>query len=168
MSNENNFSTRLKELRKSMNLTQKQFAEIVGTNQVTLSAYENNSTNPSLEVVKNIATSCNVSIDWLCGLSEKKNLNIIPSTYADLMKLSAYLLTAKHTGETEYILDLDAKEHSSCITFHDDRIMNKYFMELSKILSSVRDGTIPQNVFELWIDSKTKLEENHLIDGAPF
>jgi len=64
---------RIKELRTSLKLTQKLFAEKVGCTAATLSAYENGSKSPSLEIVKNIAEKCNVSIDWLVGLSNAVN-----------------------------------------------------------------------------------------------
>ena len=67
------FSQRIKQLRNKMQLTQKSFAAAVGTTPVTLSAYENNTKKPSLDIVKDIAEKFDVSIDWLCGLYKNNN-----------------------------------------------------------------------------------------------
>lgn len=78
---------RIKELRKSLNMTQKDFSAHVGCTAATLSAYENGSKSPSLEIIKSIAAKCNVSIDWLCGLSDKKTSSNIPHTLADIFEM---------------------------------------------------------------------------------
>ena len=76
---------RIKELRKIMDMTQEEFSDFIGTTQQTLSGYENGKTSPSVEVLVDIAKKCNVSIDWLCGLSDTKNYDI--ETYSDVCKL---------------------------------------------------------------------------------
>lgn len=78
---------RIKELRSSMKMTQKEFSTFVGCTAATLSAYENSSKSPSLEIIKGIAEKCNVSIDWLCGLSDKKSSSNIPQTLADIFEM---------------------------------------------------------------------------------
>lgn len=75
---------RIKELRNSMKITQKDFSAFVGCTAATLSAYENGSKSPSLEIIKGIAEKCNVSIDWLCGLSEQKELKPEIKNYKDI------------------------------------------------------------------------------------
>ena len=58
-------AVRIKELRTSMKMTQKEFSAFVGCTAATLSAYENGSKSPSLEIIKGVAEKCHVSIDWL-------------------------------------------------------------------------------------------------------
>lgn len=84
---ESTFSSRIKELRTSLGLTQVEFAEKIGTTQATLSSYENTDKTPSLEIVKNIADTFSISIDWLLGRSEKQSLSLELSTYTDLIKI---------------------------------------------------------------------------------
>lgn len=57
-------AVRIKELRKIMKMTQKEFSAFVGCTAATLSAYENGSKSPSLEIIKGIAEKCHISIDW--------------------------------------------------------------------------------------------------------
>lgn len=81
--------TRLKLLRKRLKVNQIEFSKMIGISSATLSAYETGVKNPSLAVLKNIAETCNVSIDWLCGLSEKESLSSDDSikTYSDIIKM---------------------------------------------------------------------------------
>lgn len=56
---------KLKELRKSKNMTMEELANKVGVQKSSISLYENGKINPSLEVIKNIANIFNVSINYL-------------------------------------------------------------------------------------------------------
>lgn len=71
---ESKFSTRLKELRSVMRLSQKEFAELIGIPQPTMSAYENGRNNPTIDAAMEIASKCNVSLDWLCGRDDVPSL----------------------------------------------------------------------------------------------
>ncbi|HBU13109.1 MAG TPA: XRE family transcriptional regulator [Clostridiales bacterium] len=53
-----------------MNFSQKEFADYLGIPRPSLSGYENNRNSPTADVLINIAQKCNVSLDWLCGLSK--------------------------------------------------------------------------------------------------
>ena len=79
--------TRLKLLRKRLKVNQTEFSKMIGISSATLSAYETGVKNPSLAVLKNIAETCNVSIDWLCGLSDKESFSDNIKTYSDIIKI---------------------------------------------------------------------------------
>ena len=81
------FSDRIKKLRLSLDMTQKKFAEEIGITASALSSYEKNLKNPSIAVAKKIAETFRVSIDWLCGLSDKMKNGNEPETYADVIDL---------------------------------------------------------------------------------
>ena len=66
------FGTRLQQLRKDMNMTQKEFAELLEIPQPSVSAYENNKNTPTMDILVTIANICNVSLDWLCEVSYNK------------------------------------------------------------------------------------------------
>ena len=66
------FGTRLQQLRKDMNMTQKEFAELLEIPQPSVSAYENNKNTPTMDILVTIANRCNVSLDWLCEVSYNK------------------------------------------------------------------------------------------------
>lgn len=64
------FRERLKELRKSANLSQKQLADILKTNNSSLCDWERGRSEPCLETLVNMAMFFNVSIDYLLGLED--------------------------------------------------------------------------------------------------
>lgn len=76
---------RIREIRKSMKMTQQEFADFIGINQqVLLSYYESDTKKPTTETIIKIAEKCNVSTDWLLGLVPvKKNelLKILVEEY---------------------------------------------------------------------------------------
>lgn len=82
----NVFARRLKQLRLSLNMTQKEFADKVDLTASALSAYENNIKNPSVAVAKRIAEKFSISIDWLCGLSDKMTSSDDIISYSDAIR----------------------------------------------------------------------------------
>ncbi len=68
------FSYRLNALLEEHNMTQTQLAKMIGTSNVTICRYSTSERVPRLDVVAKIASVFNVSIDYLLGNSENKNL----------------------------------------------------------------------------------------------
>lgn len=58
---------RLKEFRKSNEITQTELANILNTTQSTISAYESGKTTLLTAFALEIVNKCNISLDWLCG-----------------------------------------------------------------------------------------------------
>lgn len=56
-----------------LKLNQKEFAEMIGITQPTLSMYESGKAMPSLSTALTIALKGKVSIDWLCGTQIRLN-----------------------------------------------------------------------------------------------
>ena len=63
-------SSRLKKLRERTGLNQAAFSESIQLKQPTYNAYEKGANKPQVDTLIKIATKYNVSIDWLCGLSD--------------------------------------------------------------------------------------------------
>lgn len=61
---------RLKELRESKGLTQKQVAQLLNLHSVTYLHYEKSQREPPLQVLAEMAKFFEVSTDFLLGLSE--------------------------------------------------------------------------------------------------
>lgn len=59
------FTERFLQLRKQNGLTQQQMAETVGIHITQVKRYESGEAQPSLEILKKVATAFNVSTDWL-------------------------------------------------------------------------------------------------------
>lgn len=138
------FATRIKELRDLLKMTQKDFSEHIGIKQQTLSGYERGIMKPPLDIAKGIAEKCNVSIDWLCGLSDKMKNTTEPETYAD-------------------IIDLLVKAEKS-LFFHvgyekitvDDSVFQYFMEDWGHMLPLLHNGTIDNKLYKLWLDDKKK------------
>ena len=61
---------KIKELRKSKNLSQTSLGKILGTTQDTISLWELNKSLPDIEMLKEICIEFDVSADFLLGLKE--------------------------------------------------------------------------------------------------
>lgn len=82
------FSKRLKQLRESKGLPQKELAERVGLTPATISAYEKGIKNPSLDAAVSIAKKFEVSLDKLCGLENEVKISNCGDVASFLIKLS--------------------------------------------------------------------------------
>ena len=69
-----NFSYMLTVLLEENNMTQTQLAKEIGTSNVTICRYLTCERIPRLDVVTRIASVFNVSLDYLLGLTDDKNI----------------------------------------------------------------------------------------------
>lgn len=140
------FSQRVRQLRIELNLTQKEFAEKVGLTASALSAYENNTKNPSIAVAVRIAEKHHVSIDWLCGLTDKRN-EIELKTYADIYN-GLLSISSKVYFELEYLQGLLPSMGSmGVIKFTDENIVD-FIKEWNKSLKLLADKIIDVEMYE--------------------
>lgn len=63
---------RIKELRKKMNLTQKQLAQKVHVSSQVISNWERGYSTPDSEDIKNLSIALDCAVDYLLGREEKK------------------------------------------------------------------------------------------------
>lgn len=75
------FSNRLKTLRKLKGYTQKDFSDIIGVKQTTVSNYEKGLRFPDVDRLNQIANIFNVSVDYLIGRNEVENVIINTDNY---------------------------------------------------------------------------------------
>lgn len=151
---------RIKELRSSSKMTQKEFAEMIGCTAATLSAYENNLKRPSFEIIKSIAEKCNVSIDWLCGISEQKSNDSNFQTYGDianilfkLEKVAGLRLSFPNNPE---ISELSNELGWRCVIFHDSVINNflNEWNDMQEMLNSSLKSETKDKFYDLWVKDK--------------
>ena len=68
------FSQRFIQLRKERKLTQQQMADTVGIHITQVKRYEAGQAQPSVELLKKIATAFNVTTDWLIFSEDEREL----------------------------------------------------------------------------------------------
>lgn len=157
---------RIKELRTSKNLTQEDIAKMVKVSKATISNYEKGKVSPPIELLVNLAEKYDVSIDWLCGLSDKENHKHFVS-YGDIfLKL---LEIDKLIGF--YVIDVitaaDYDYEGSAIVF--DEVLNKALKEYQEMVNLKDNNTISEHLFNLWISDKVQQLNNNYqlsLDGS--
>ena len=169
------FATRIKDLRDSLKMTQKEFSEYIGIKQQTLSGYERGIMKPPLDIAKGIAEKCNVSLDWLCGLSDKKTSSNIPQTLADIFEMLFLIQEYSdiqiydHEG-TVYIRNRDnaitgaAKSTIHAIGFQPFNI-DEFMSDWRKMLDALLSETIDAELYALWKEKILKKTMAYLPDG---
>lgn len=70
---------RILNLRKELNLNQKELAEKVGITEASLSRYENNLREPKAEIIIRLSNVLNCSTDYLLGKTNIRNETILPN-----------------------------------------------------------------------------------------
>lgn len=66
----NKFANRLKEVLEDKDMKQKELAELIGINEVSISRYLKGTHEPGSEILEKIADALNVSIDYLLGRTD--------------------------------------------------------------------------------------------------
>lgn len=92
------FGYRLRELRKSKNLTQTQVAKRLNLSKTTISGYENNIKTPSLDVLVKLSILYGVSSDYILGLENRKMLLLDGLTANQIEILNMLLKELKKTN----------------------------------------------------------------------
>lgn len=147
MSENNIFSSRIKELRSSLGLSQTEFANSICVTQATLSSYENQKKNPSLDILKTISKTYDVSIDWLCGLSEHKPPYMEFNNYADFIRLLLSLNSVKHTSIGVNII----QEQNSSISLNiNNKVIAEFFKEWKDMKDLCAKAPSGEILFKIW------------------
>ena len=70
---------RIVNLRKELNLSQKELAEKVGITEASLSRYENDLREPKAEIITRLSNALNCSTDYLLGKTDFKGETTLPN-----------------------------------------------------------------------------------------
>ena len=93
------FGDRLKELRNNKHLTQEKLAEILKVNRAALANWETNRAYPDVNIIKELATFFDVTIDFLLG----KDDDSLAARIGVLLKENKGLLSKE---EEEFLLKM--------------------------------------------------------------
>lgn len=98
------FASRLRQLRLDKNLRQEQVAKLIGVNKSAISTYENNTRQPSFDILVRLATLYRVSTDYLLGMTNIRSLDL--SGLADEEVVAVSELVAIMTKRNEQLNSL--------------------------------------------------------------
>ena len=147
-------SLRLKELRNSLGLNQSEFSESIQLKQPTYNAYEKGANKPQVDTLIKIAAKYNVSIDWICGLSDDEDRpKVTFDTYADVLSVIFDIGMLDITKTNEGSCNSDRDHFSICF---DDEKMNEALKDWKKMHDFLRDGFVDEEVYLLWVEKTLK------------
>lgn len=175
-----NIGNRIKELRLLKKMNQKDFAKKIGVTQASLSSYENEIKQPSLDVLSRIASEFNVSLDWLC--SNPYTHHFVTGT--DIIDL---LLELKELHDFDFKIDSEVTHdisekynYKSTLTFEESRKRKdsfdtefnisdltdflKEYSDLVKKLDTLDDADIKKNYFDMWIEKKREKYSHYKVE----
>ncbi len=84
-------NTNIKQLRMARNLSQVELAKALGVTKQSISNWENNNIQPSIDMLIRIADFFSVSTDILLGLDERKYIEITGLTDYQLAHIAAII-----------------------------------------------------------------------------
>lgn len=94
------FAENLKNLRTSKGLTQTQLAQRLWLNKSIISAYENETRIPSLEVLIKLSNEFNVSMEYLLGIEREKTIDISGLSEEQITVVNALIELLKKENKT--------------------------------------------------------------------
>lgn len=151
------FATRIKELRESFRMTQKDFSQYVGIKQQTLSGYERGIMKPPLDIITEIARKCGVSIDWLCGIEKENKNSLAINTYADIICM---LFEINKYVDLVPLIDEKKEPGDNCeamLCFAEYKL-DQFLVEWSQAYNvrynSKIEGNITKTMYDTWVNSK--------------
>lgn len=150
------FAKRLDELRKEKGITQKELARSINVTTQAISSYCSGRTKPSYDVAAQIAQFFNVSLDWLCGISDVKQIAKDGElTYKDFLLFlikydEKYGIDKIEGGLHESIFSWPDIEAKATILIENQSLSN-FFDKWGKVRQQYLDGIIDADIYDLWL-----------------
>ena len=101
---------RLKELRKNNKLKQSELAKILNIPLMTYNNYENEKSQPSIEILNKIADYYNISLDYLVERNYGNQLGFLTDEQITFVKTFLALNTANQMSAIIYVANLLANQ----------------------------------------------------------
>ena len=166
MENRNMFAQRLKQVREEKKMTQKAFSEFLEIKQQTLSGYETDKISPSLEVAAEIAKKLDISLDWLCGNGDTRNLKREFKTCADVIK-ALYQMDLEVEIKVNDMYFADDSGYEYCIRINHD-VFESFLPAWKKMLELFHSQTISRELYDLWINDQIRAYSEKMLNDLPF
>lgn len=152
-------SERLKEVRESMNMNQTDFAKLIGVTQQSLSSYEKCVSKPTLDMAIKISEKCDISLSWLCGLSDRVSNNKVFKTYTDIIDIFFDIMNVAHLNVYSTKVntkDCDMQDVTMWGISFTDKYLNEFIEDWQKMRTLYINQTIDEEVYSLWREKTIK------------
>lgn len=149
------FKTRLKQLRENhpKYKTQKEFSDFIEVSQPTLAGYERGTGKPPIDVLCNIAEKCNVSVDWLCGLSDTRTNIDRALSFSDALETLVHL--REKIPFKVNIIDGETPNDVPVICTYWDDLVSLFIKEWEPVYTAFKNGSIKETYYRMIIDDIT-------------
>ena len=141
---------RIKELRTSKNLTQEDIAKMVKESKATISNYEKGKVSPPIELLIKLAERYDVSIDWLCGLSNEEIPRLMSYGDAFFRLVEIDKVIGFSVEDVTFFSNL----RGTAVLF--DATLTKALEEYQEMVNLRDNNTISEHLFNLWISDKVQ------------
>lgn len=141
---------RIKELRTSKNLTQENIAKMVKVSKATISNYEKGKVSPPIELLIKLAERYDVSIDWLCGLSNEEIPRLMSYGDAFFRLVEIDKVIGFSVEDVTFFSNL----RGTAVLF--DATLTKALEEYQEMVNLRDNNTISEHLFNLWISDKVQ------------
>ena len=141
---------RIKELRTSKNLTQEDIAKLVKVSKATISNYEKGKVSPPIELLIKLAERYDVSIDWLCGLSNEEIPRLMSYGDAFFRLVEIDKVIGFSVEDVTFFSNL----RGTAVLF--DATLTKALEEYQEMVNLRDNNTISEHLFNLWISDKVQ------------
>ena len=141
---------RIKELRTSKNLTQEDIAKMVKVSKATISNYEKGKVSPPIELLIKLAERYDVSIDWLCGLSNEEIPRLMSYGDAFFRLVEIDKVIGFSVEDVTFFSNL----RGTAVLF--DSTLTKALEEYQEMVNLRDNNTISEHLFNLWISDKVQ------------
>lgn len=141
---------RIKELRTSKNLTQEDIAKMVKVSKATISNYEKGKVSPPIELLIKLAKRYDVSIDWLCGLSNEEIPRLMSYGDAFFRLVEIDKVIGFSVEDVTFFSNL----RGTAVLF--DATLTKALEEYQEMVNLRDNNTISEHLFNLWISDKVQ------------
>ena len=141
---------RIKELRTSKNLTQEDIAKMVKVSKATISNYEKGKVSPPIELLIKLAERYDVSIDWLCGLSNEEIPRLMSYGDAFFRLVEIDKVIGFSVEDVTFFSNL----RGTAVLF--DETLSKALEEYQEMVNLRDNNTISEHLFNLWISDKVQ------------
>ena len=141
---------RIKELRTSKNLTQEDIAKMVKVSKATISNYEKGKVSPPIELLIKLAERYDVSIEWLCGLSNEEIPRLMSYGDAFFRLVEIDKVIGFSVEDVTFFSNL----RGTAVLF--DATLTKALEEYQEMVNLRDNNTISEHLFNLWISDKVQ------------
>lgn len=157
----NTFSERIRILRSKMNMNQFEFANYIGIKQPSLSAYERGISSPTMDGLTAIAEKCNVSLDWLCGISPRPLYETVADIISSILGIAETVDGDCSVKVCDNTISFDFSEPSgndtkSSVSAEITSFFKEY-AEMKERLSSLPDkefSDFAKDYYDMWLEKK--------------